>query len=103
MCFKTQLHFCINTFYFNIVDKSIFLNYELFHDIDDCPPGQEIGSSNNCTHCAVGFYRGVNDPHCQRCPAGLLTLNMSSTSLADCVYGKSKVVFFVNSSFNVLL
>ncbi|XP_013070411.2 uncharacterized protein LOC106057644 isoform X3 [Biomphalaria glabrata] len=53
---------------------------------NDCPPGQEIGSSNNCTPCAVGFYRGVNDPHCQRCPAGLLTLNMSSTSLADCVY-----------------
>ncbi|CAL1527991.1 unnamed protein product [Lymnaea stagnalis] len=51
---------------------------------NDCPPGQEIGTSNNCTPCAIGFYRGENDNVCQRCPNAFVTQNMSSTSINDC-------------------
>ncbi|RUS91021.1 hypothetical protein EGW08_001238, partial [Elysia chlorotica] len=49
-----------------------------------CPSGQEIGPTNDCVNCTIGFYRGINDTLCQRCPSGMVTRNMGSKSIADC-------------------
>ncbi|XP_047133368.1 uncharacterized protein LOC100208285 isoform X1 [Hydra vulgaris] len=61
-----------------------------------CEVGKEISSDGlKCMECAIGYYKNDNNAKtCSKCPAGLTTKQLASTSIDQCIEKSSDSKYY---------